>query len=99
MTMPFHFSKGYTERGAYMGRPDNVGDPDAPCKLHLERVRLYGDYDKGGAYWGGGPGTLPLYVAYGDDTEIKVTIFTRAAHRDAAKAMVRALKPKARFYR
>lgn len=54
-------------RGAPMGR-SSYGSPDdcPPRSVRLFRVRFIGgDYDDGGAYWGGGPDTLPLYCATG----------------------------------
>lgn len=54
----FH-RKGDSLFGAQMGRGNQDLDLSEP--LTLERVTLYGDYDKGGAYWGGGKDTDPLW--------------------------------------
>lgn len=50
--------------GAPMGRRSIHDAPSATVTLF--RVRFYdGDYDRGGAYWGGGGS--PLFAAIGDD--------------------------------
>lgn len=50
--------------GAPMGRPSIHDNPEADVTLF--RVRFVdGDYDQGGAYWGGGGS--PLFAAIGDD--------------------------------
>jgi hypothetical protein len=75
----------YTENvsskyGAPMGRRNNT--QGEPTNLHLRRVPFVdGDYDPGGAYWGGGQ---PLYCAWNDD----FCVFRRATSRDAAKAAI-----------
>lgn len=76
--------------GAPMGRRSDT----APLtgRVHLARVRLNGDYDNGGAYWGMG---APLFVAWDDEG---AEVYVRAADRNAAKAKI-ALAPGARFYR
>jgi hypothetical protein len=77
--------------GAPMGRPRIADKPDA--KVRLFRVRFTdGDYDHGGAYWGG---PANLYAAIGDGFQA----FTRAASREAAKAEFREEFPQLRFYR
>lgn len=69
-------------------------------KLHLHRVPFVdGDYDQGGAYWGGGPDSLPLFCAWDSDGETTGTIYLRAREREDAKAQIKALYPNARFYR
>ncbi len=64
---PFEREVG-SKFGAPMGRqsdPPNQFDLSEP--LHIQLVRMYdGDYDKGGAYWGGGRGTNPLYCVWED---------------------------------
>lgn len=68
-------------------------------RISLQRVRLNGDYDAGGAYWGAGE---PLWRA-SDDTSNPtcdtIEVFFRAPTRELAKQHVRALIPGARFYR
>ena len=70
-----------------MGRR-NQAEPDngEPCPLYLQRLRMIdGDYDTGGAYWGGTPGQ-PMWCAFSAD--LSVMIFTRAATREEAKRAV-----------
>ena len=82
--MPFTYTNVSSSRGAPMGRHDEL--PDGPAKLHLERVRMVdGDYDPGGAYWGGGYSTPPLYVAWDENG---TQIFVRARDREDAKLAV-----------
>lgn len=74
--------------GAQMGRRNQTqGKPE---RLHLQRVRFVdGDYDSGGAYWGGGG--LPLYCAFSPENTINaqpIRIFTRALNPAEAKANV-----------
>lgn len=67
--------------GAPMGRR-SYGDASlcADRSIHLFRVRMVGDYDDGGAYWGAG---VSLYCAR--DTAGTYRNFARAASRtDAA---------------
>jgi hypothetical protein len=86
-------------RGAPMGRVDVAAtDVNAPHKLHLVRLRFVdGDYDEGGAYWGGGDGSS-IYWAYGEDDQIQFEKFVRARSRAEARALVRETYPRARFY-
>lgn len=73
--------------GAPTGRRE-FGDPgDTPMALF--RVNMVdGDYDDGGAYWGGGRGVDPLYCLRGtarfEGTEEEVQRFVRAKSRAAA---------------
>jgi len=95
--MSFIYSNVSSPRGAPMGRPDCYGDGVSPCKLHLERVHFVdGDYDRGGAYWGSG---TPLYVAYGEDANEQIEMFTRASTREAAKVLIQSRRKNVRFYR
>lgn len=78
--------------GAPMGRRE-IRD-DTAAKVRLFRVRMVdGDYDRGGAYWGGG--STPLYAAIGDGFQS----FTRAKSRAEAKAAFLEEFPDLRFYR
>lgn len=94
-----HDPKGWCgdpRRGAAMGRGSwHLDDKDAfDGKLYLRYMPLVdGDYDKNGTYWGG-PG--PLYWCANEDQTIDFVI--RARNREDAKAQVKALYPKARFY-
>lgn len=85
--------------GAPMGRCDNVTDPDYPVKFRLERMQMVdGDYDNGGAYWGGYPAD-PLWVAWGMAENEEQEVFVRARNREDAKAAVKEEFINARFYR
>jgi len=85
--------KAYSQYGASMGR-DSDSEP-LQGKLRLERVRLTGGYDNGGAYWGIG---LPLFRA--EDSKGREKFF-RAANRETAKALLRHGHPEGSitFYR
>jgi len=81
--MPFKYTNASSKWGADMGRQDVL--PDGPTRLHLERVPMVdGDYDPGGAYWGGYPSN-PLYVAWNEDG---AQIFVRASDRERAKVEI-----------
>ena len=85
-------------RGAPMGREDwgLTEHRKRPMMMHLQRVRFIdGDYDLGGAYWGGGG--EPLFCAWAEGIEARV--FVRAKDRDAAKLKVNEHFPNARFFR
>jgi hypothetical protein len=67
--------------GAPMGRPSSTEAPTS--KLELFQLHpVDGDYDNGGAYWGFGPGSLPVWCCRCDEHEFEV--FVRAASRTAA---------------
>lgn len=90
---------GDPSRGAQMGRPtlDGGFTVTGSHPMTLRKVRLNGDYDSGGAYWGcNSPGSI-LYYFEGPISDISG--YVRAADREDAKAEVRKLHPKARFYR
>lgn len=75
--------------GAPMGRPPILDDRAALVTVF--RVRMYdGDYDRGGAYWGGG---TPLYCAIGRDFRA----FVRATGRDDAIRQLADDHPELRF--
>lgn len=85
--------------GAMMGRSSFIpGDKLTVRKLHLRRVVLSGDYDQGGAYWGGGSGTLPLYCAWGDSATEQAECYYRAPNRRDARAQALADFPNAKFF-
>ena len=97
--MPRELSKGYTKYGADMGRRNNITEPDYPVKFHLVRLRwVDGDYDEGGAYWGGGTGSY-IYHAWGDGKEFEQEMFVRASSRAYARVLVRDKFLSAKFYR
>lgn len=85
-------------RGAPMGR-ENWGlteHRERPMMMHLQRVKFIdGDYDLGGAYWGGGG--EPLFCAWAECVEARV--FVRAKDRDAAKRAVKEYFLNAKFFR
>ena len=90
---------GDPRRGAAMGRPSIHADDRKGYagKLYLRRVRLNGDYDSNGTYFGGGPGTLPLFWCASADGEIDFML--RAHGRDDAKEEILADYPLASFFR
>ena len=92
---PFQ-QKVSSKYGAPMGRHSD--DPNAlngNCWLR-EVPFVDGDYDQGGAYWGGGRGTLSLFCAWMYDANGDMLVsYTRAYDRERAKAQF----PNARFYR
>lgn len=75
-------TKGCSARGARMGRASDLPN-DCKGTLDIRRVHLDGDYDAGGAYWGGGQGTLPLFCVFDADNRVS---YVRATDIDAAKA-------------
>lgn len=94
--------KAYSSRGAQMGRPNSLPENrNATGKLRLVRLKwVDGDYDEGGAYWGGGSGDW-IYCATGnlDGEEFTTWVFVRASDREEAKDAVRSKVPNASFYR
>lgn len=83
-----------SQRGAPMGRRDYVQNAEAT--VYLQRVVFVdGDYDAGGAYWGGGMGH-DLYCAMDDEGAVQV--FARAKSRDEAKARISANWPGLKFH-
>ena len=85
--------------GAPMGRAHYCDwRSDETEKLSLFRVNMVdGDYDDGGAYWGGYP-SAPLYCArtVGHD---EVQLFYRAHSREDAKAQALKEHPGLKFMR
>jgi hypothetical protein len=81
--------------GAPMGREDQPGDPSEALAFELDRLRFVdGDYDNGGAYWGGGRDVDPMWHAEAtSESHETVEMFLRAADRAAAKAIVLAAYP------
>ena len=90
--MPEKLCKGYSYRGADMGRPNHVSEPKAAVKFHLRKMPLSDGYDKGGAYWGWPD---DMWHAWGEEQEM----FFRAPDRQGAKAEVLDMFPDAKFYR
>ena len=87
--MTYKFTKGYSERGASMGRQSYNKPPNKAGLVRLFRVDLdSGGYDNGGAYWGIGP---PLWCAMApeDETgEAQYRDFTRASNRKEAMELL-----------
>lgn len=82
--------------GAQMGRPDRKPDNDDQ-RFYLVKLRqVDGDYDQGGAYWGFGRGSLPVYRYVPED--LSGECFLRARNRLGAKIQIRRLYPRARFF-
>lgn len=70
-------------RGAPMGASDNFDD-DHPI-LHVQRVVFVdGDYGADGTYWGGGPGTTPLWCGFNETSRV----YVRAKNRKEAIAAI-----------
>ena len=87
--------------GALMGRADAIpADAATVRKLRLVRLRPsgLGDYDQGGAYWGG-MYQHPVYCAFGESDTEKAHVFLRADSREEAKRAALARFPNAAFYR
>lgn len=84
--------------GAPMGRRDSIpADASTVRALSLSFVPFVdGDYDQGGAYWGGGASTLPLFCAWGETEDGEaVHVFTRAASYASAATFARVAFPNA----
>lgn len=77
----------HSQYGAPMGRrSDQPGE--FVGKANLQRVPFVdGDYDPGGAYWGGGRGSQPLFCAWDDEGH---RIYLRASSRNEAKTILSA---------
>lgn len=88
--------KGYSSRGADMGRGTWLNEDSYSKPCHLQRLRyVSGDYDTGGAYWGGGNGFI--YCAF--NVETNTYLFTRAHSRESAKGLLIERFPGLRFFR
>ena len=91
LKMPCH--KAYSSRGADMGRPNQlIGKPEP---LKLQRLKMVdGDYDTGGAYWGGVP-SLPMWCAFStkdSKNDPPIMVFVRGQDRkEAANNVARIL--------
>ncbi len=77
-----------------MGRISHKPPADKPVKLRMQKLRMVdGDYDEGGAYWGGIRGTH-MYWA----TNEEVDLYVRAKDRAEAKALLRLDFPLLKFF-
>lgn len=91
---PF-FSNVSSSYGAPMGRR-SCKPVELTGRVHLARVPASdgGDYDPGGAYWGGLQSS-PLYCLWDDDGNV---MYTRGVSREAVKREYRG-QISGRFYR
>ena len=79
--------------GAPMGRRSDPLASFEGAEVHLERVPMFdGDYDEGGAYWGGGG--KPLFCAWDDDGNVA---YFRAKDLEHARAKILEEAPGAEF--
>ncbi len=92
--LPFQRPVG-SAYGAPMGRHS---DPiaDLTGRVRVMRVPLVdGDYDPGGAYWGGGRGTLLLFCAWDGEGHVH---YLRASDRVRALCALSEKNPAICFY-
>jgi len=77
--------KGYSARGADMGRMSQTGDGIKSATLYVQRMRLTDGacYDSGGCYWGS-----PETMWCGFTADLSVMIFVRADDRGEARSKV-----------
>lgn len=97
--------------GAQMGRRNWLPEhPEKPIRYLLIKLKFHdGDYDKGGAYWGGGSDDhiywarsvepVELLTGYDDAVEDHSEVFVRSKNREEAKQDIRDQVPGARFFR
>ena len=95
-------SNASSKYGAQMGRPNVLPDDTTlSCAITLERLKwIDGDYDYGGAYWGGpckGDKKTFIYWAYGDIGEVVAQVFVRASNTTEAKRKVLEILPNAKI--
>ncbi len=82
---------GDPKRGAALGRPSIQGELGEGETLTVTRKQLEGDYDENGTYFGGGPGTQPLFWVSSEDGGVDYMI--RAKDIGDARAQVHAKYP------
>jgi hypothetical protein len=81
-----------------MGRQDSPGDTSQPLAFTLIQLQWEdGDYDTGGAYWGGGDGHI--YQAIAEQGNDSVELFRRARSFSEAEKAILAEYPLATFER
>ena len=78
--------RGRPELGSALGRPTIQGKLGEGETLSIVRKQLDGDYDENGTYFGGGPGTQPLFWVSSEDGSIDYMI--RAKDIGDARAQV-----------
>lgn len=86
---------GDPSRGAALGRATIQGELGEGETLSIVRKQLDGDYDENGTYFGGGPGTQPLFWVSSEDGGIDYMI--RAKDIGDARAQVRTKYPGAKI--
>jgi len=90
--LPFEYDVS-SKYGAPMGRRSSL-IAELSGRVHLRQVRFVdGDYDKGGAYWGGGQ---PLFCAWDDEGAV---VYTRSDTRGGAKLWLSSCNRSIQFYR
>jgi len=73
-----------------------IEEYDLPIKFYLQRMKMIdGDYDTGGAYWGGYP-SAPMYVA--ESVDKKHRYYVRGLNREQAKEEVKLMYQNAKFF-
>lgn len=76
-------------RGAPMGRVSTIANPELPIEFEIHRLRwVDGDYDQGGAYWGGAEGRNHIYRACPINPDLEDEVFVRATSLDDAKRQI-----------
>jgi hypothetical protein len=89
--------------GAPMGRPNilphDLNNPKTyPVALYIKPLRMVdGDYDEGGAYWGGPVDAGFMLVAWSPASDHRYQIFVRAKDRAEAEQAVLKILPFATF--
>lgn len=99
-SQPAPFTVSVSNRfGAPMGRANLIpSNPSTVKALSIVFVPFTdGDYDAGGAYWGGGKDSLPLFCAWGESDTEQAAIYVRAAGYPEAVEMVKQTFPNASF--
>lgn len=86
-------------RGADMGRGDLIPDNiSIPCECTLIRLSwVDGDYDSGGAYWGGGMGSYIFQAMGMNKAGDEVELYTRALTHADAREKFRKILPNIEF--
>lgn len=83
--------------GSQMGRRNEIPADYMGERLRLQRLPFVDwDYDRWGAYWGA---PANVWCVWGESQTEQVRVFVRANSRAETKQKVKAVIPKARFYR
>lgn len=84
--------------GSQMGRRNFLPqDLNTPIKLEVQRLKwVDGDYDEGGAYWGGGNGDT-IFFFHGEDSEEQIELYVRAKSMKQATEKMKEILPNATF--